>query len=42
MFGVGDKPDKLRKNSDKTLFKHNYEGRTITEKAEQFFFPYTV
>jgi hypothetical protein len=21
------------------LFKHNYEGRTITENAEQFFFP---
>jgi hypothetical protein len=39
MFGVGDKPGKLRKNKDKTLFKHNYEGRTIVEKAEQFFFP---
>ncbi len=39
MFGVGDKSDKSRKNSEYTLFKHNYEGRTITENAEQFFFP---
>ncbi len=39
MFSVGDKYDKLKKNKDKTLFKHNYEGETIVEKAEQFFFP---
>ena len=39
MFGVGDKYDKLKKNKDNTLFKYNYEGRTIDEKDEQFFFP---
>jgi hypothetical protein len=39
MFGSGDKSGKLKENNDKTLFKHNYEGRTIIEKAEQFFFP---
>ncbi len=39
MFGAGDKSGKLKKNNDKTPFKHNYEGRTITEKAEKFFFP---
>lgn len=39
MFGVGDKSGKSKKNSDNTLFKHNYEGRTTIEKAEQFFFP---
>jgi len=39
MFGGGDKYDKLKKNKDNTLFKYNYEGRTIIEKAEQFFFP---
>ncbi len=39
MFGVGDKSGKLKKNNDKALFKHNYEGRTTIENAEQFFFP---
>jgi hypothetical protein len=39
MSGVEDRFDKLKNNNSNTLFKHNYEGRTIIENAEQFFFP---
>lgn len=39
MSGVGDSFDKLKNNNNNTLFKHTYEGRTIIENAEQFFFP---
>jgi hypothetical protein len=37
VFGVEDRSVKLKKNNDKTPFKHSYEGRTITEKQSNFF-----
>lgn len=42
MFDVGREFDRLKENSGNTLFKYIYEGKTLIENAEQFFFLYTV